>query len=72
MIEYFMVLRSIVSGADLKAFFDLDSTKGMVFTLLAGVALFIIGYLIKGIWGAIIFFSIGLLIFLYLRGSIAF
>jgi len=63
MVEYIMVLRSIASGGNLQSFFDLDSTKGIVFALLAGVALFIIGYLIKGIWGAILAFSIGVFIF---------
>ncbi len=72
MIEYIIVLRSIAAAASLKSFFDLDSTKGIVFALLAGVALLIIGYCIKGIWGAIIAFSIGLFLFLYLRGSITF
>jgi hypothetical protein len=68
MVEYIIVLRSIASGANLQSFFDLDSTKGIVFALLAGVALFIVGYLIKGIWGAIIAFSIGVFIFFYLKG----
>ena len=68
MVEYILMLRSVASGANLQSFFDLESTKGIVFTLFAGVALFIIGYLIKGIWGAIIAFLIGLLMFFYLKG----
>ena len=68
MVEYILMLRSVASGANLQSFFDLESTKGIVFTLFAGVALFIIGYLIKGIWGAIIAILIGLLMFCYLKG----
>jgi len=72
MLEYIMLLRSIASSADLRSFFDWDSTKGIVFTLVAGVALFIIGYLIKGVWGGMVAILIGLLILLYLKGSITF
>ncbi len=72
MLEYIMMLRSIASSADLRSFFDWDSTKGIVFNLVAGVALFVIGYLIKGVWGGIVAISIGLVIFLYLKGSITF
>ena len=68
MVEYILVLGSIVLGANFQSFFDLDSATGRVFALVAGVALFIIGYLIRGTWGAIIALSIGTVLFLYLKG----
>ena len=67
MVEYNMMLCSIAPFGELQSFFGWAFTKGIVFTLIACVAL---GYWIKGIWGAIIAPSIGLLIFLYLKGSI--
>jgi len=65
--KYNMMLGSMEPYAQLESFFGWAFSKGIVFTLLACVAL---GYWIKGIWGAIIAPSIGLLIFLYLKGSI--
>jgi len=48
--------------------FNFDSPLGIVSILISGVALLILGYLVKEIEGAIIAFLIGTLLFLYFKG----
>jgi len=48
--------------------FNFDSPVGIASILISVVLLLILGYLIKGIEGAIIAFSTGTLLFLYFKG----
>ena len=63
------MLRVLLVGGSL---FNFDSPLGIVSILISVVALLILGYLIKGIEGAIIAFLTGTLLFLYFKDLLPF
>ncbi len=66
--EYAIILKSIASGFwDL--LFDLDSVQGLGLIVLSGMAFIMIGFLIKGVWGAVIALLSGIFSVLYIRLS---
>lgn len=67
MLEYVMLL-----GKDVMTFFSFNSIKGWVLLFISAVVLIIVGYLIKGIWGAIVTLLTGTFLFLYLKGLLPF
>ena len=52
--------------------FEPDFLHEILIVMFSGLALVILGYLIKGIWGAITAFAIGTLIFLYSKHLLPF
>ena len=68
MLEYAIILKSVASGF-LDLLFDLDSVQGLSLIVLSGIALIMIGFLIKGGWGAIIALLGGIFSVLYIRLS---
>jgi len=54
------------------SFWSLDFAARVVFLLLTGLALVMIGFKIKGVWGAGLAFCAGVLLFLYNEGILRF
>lgn len=54
------------------SFWSLDFIARVVFLVLAGLALVLVGFKIKGVWGAALAFAAGVLLFLYNEGIIRF
>ena len=52
--------------------FERDSLREILMVMFSGLGLVIFGYIIKGIWGAVIAFAIGTLIFLYSKDLLPF
>ena len=67
MLEYAFLL-----GNQVISLFSFDSVKGWLLIFISSVALIIVGYLIKGIWGAGVAFFAGIFLFLYLKGLLPF
>jgi|WetSurSiteA1Bulk_404760.scaffolds.fasta_scaffold215937_2 hypothetical protein len=67
MFEYLGLL-----GLGTEAIFDLDSLEGISLAGLTALLLIIIGYLIKGFWGAVIALGVGVLVFLYVNDLLVF
>lgn len=65
MVEFAAILDPILSMFSWKSLFDLDSVQGLGLIVLSGIALIMIGFLIKGIWGAIIAFAVGTIIYIF-------
>ena len=63
MLEY-----SILAGSEWMPLFTFGFIKGLVSIIISAVILLFLGYLIKGIGGAIIAFSTGTLFYLYFKG----
>ncbi len=59
-------------GKEIITFFSFDAVKGFLLLVIAAVALVVIGYLIKGLGGAIVAVFAGILLFLYLNGLFPF
>jgi len=66
-VEYANMLAGLAGFAG-GSLFNFDSLQGTASIFISGAALLILGYLIKEIWGAIIAFSAGTFLFLYLKG----
>jgi hypothetical protein len=67
MLEYLGLL-----GFGKETIFDLDSWEGIFLSGIAGLLLLIVGYLVKGFWGAVIALGAGALIFLYAKDLLVF
>jgi hypothetical protein len=67
MVEYALMLGGLL-GLRGESFFNFDSVVGIASIFISGVGLFILGYAIKGIWGAVATFSIGTFLFFYFKG----
>ena len=67
MLEYAFLL-----GNQVISLFSFDSVKGWLLIFISSVALIIVGYLIKGIWGAVVAFLAGIFLFLHLQGLLPF
>ncbi len=67
MLHYAVLLRGLL-GLDWNSLFNFDTMTGLASIVISGVALIILGYIIKGVWGAVITFSIGAFLFIYLKG----
>jgi hypothetical protein len=63
MFEYAFLL-----GKDVISLFSFDSVKGWILIFLSAIAFLIVGYVLKGVWGAIIALLFGTALFLYLKG----
>jgi hypothetical protein len=66
MVEYALMLGGLL-GLRGESFFNFDSVLGIASIFISGAALFILGYLIKGIWGAVAAFSVGAFLFFYFK-----
>ena len=51
---------------------DYSSISGILLLFGLGIALAVLGYLVRGVWGAIIALGIGALLFLYSQGLLPF
>jgi hypothetical protein len=71
MVEYAVMLGGLL-GLGAGSLFNFDSVWGISSIFIAAAGLLIFGYLIKGIWGAIIVFLVGTVLFLYLRDFLPF
>jgi hypothetical protein len=58
-----------ILGLDIKSLFRFTSSEILLLSGL-GMVFAVVGYLLKGIWGGIVGLLIGVILFLYLRGSI--
>jgi hypothetical protein len=54
------------------ASFSLDFVSRVLFLVLAGIILTLVGFKVKGVWGATLFLAAGVLLFLYNEGIIGF
>jgi hypothetical protein len=54
------------------ASFSLDFVSRVLFLVLAGLILALVGFKVKGVWGATLFLAAGVLLFLYNEGIIGF
>ena len=52
------------------ASFSLDFVSRVLFLVLAGIILTLVGFKVKGVWGATLFLAAGVLLFLYNEGVI--
>jgi hypothetical protein len=55
-----------------EASFSLDFVSRVLFLILAGLILALVGFKVKGVWGATLFLAAGVLLFLYNEGVIRF
>ena len=55
-----------------EASFSLDFVSRVLFLVLAGIILTLVGFKVKGVWGAMLFLAAGVLLFLYNEGIIGF
>jgi hypothetical protein len=67
MLEYAVAAGSLL-GSNFASLFNFDSIQGAALIVIFGVALIVLGGLMKGFWGAVITFSIGWLLFMYFKG----
>jgi hypothetical protein len=67
MLEYGTIL-----GLNVKSFFSSVPISEMLLLLGLGIALIVVGYSFKGVWGAGIAFLVGAVLFLYFRGLLPF
>ena len=63
---------AILLGLNLKSVFSSASFSQLLLLFGAGVALAVLGYLFKGIWGACTALGIGTILFLFFSGSLPF
>ena len=67
MVEYGAML-----GLDVKSLFSSALISEILLPLGLGIALIVVGYLFKGVWGAVIAFLVGAVLFLFFRGLLPF
>jgi len=65
--EYVMLL-----GLNLRSLFSSASISGMLLLIGSGIAITLVGYLLKGIWGACIALGTGTILFLYFKNLLPF
>ncbi len=67
MVEYGATL-----GLDVKSLFSSIPNIELLLPAGLGLVLIAVGYLLKGVWGAVIAFLVGAVLFLYFRGLLIF
>ena len=63
---------AVLLGLNIKSLFDSASISGMFLLFGLAVALAVVGYLLKGVWGACIALGSGTILFIYFRDSLPF
>jgi hypothetical protein len=63
---------AVLFGLNIKSLFSSGSISGMLLLFGLAVALAVVGYLLKGVWGACIALGSGTILFMYCRGSLPF
>ncbi len=66
MLEYVVLLGGLLRLEG--GFFNFDTILGLASIVVSAVGVIILGYLIKGVWGAIAAFSMGTFLFCYFKG----
>lgn len=63
---------AVLIGLNIKSIFSSGSVSGIFLLLGLALALAVVGYLLKGVWGACIALGSGTILFIYFRGSLPF
>jgi len=63
---------AVLLGLNLKTLFSSASISEILLLIGSGIALTVLGYLLKGVWGACIALGSGTLLFLYFWGLLPF
>ncbi len=63
---------AVLLGLNIKSLFSSASISEMLLLIGSGIALAVLGYLLKGVWGACIALGSGIILFFYFGGLLPF